>query len=419
MAKPRSISSRANTVQTIERMFVDQEEAGLIRHRAGSSDGATWVVDGRPMRNFASCSYMGLERHPELLAGAMDALTEFGSNFAISRAYLQCPLYDALEETLGEAMNGHVLVAPSTTLAHLAALPVLVGDRDLVLVDQLTHASVHMATNLIDDVPIEIVRHNRMDLLERRLGEAGDDYDRVWYLCDGVYSMLGDFAPFAELSALMRRFPKLHLYVDDAHAMSWTGRHGRGAARSRLAPLDRVVVAASLAKAFGANGGALVLPTEELRDRVRRCGGPMMFSGPLVPPVLGAALASARLHLRPEFEDMQGELRERLALASEGLAAAGLDLATDARTPVRVLHCGSVAAAQAVVRTMRERGFFMCISTFPAVPVNKPSVRFTISRHNSLADIRDMIDCLAEARAAAEELAAAGDRVADEPRGLS
>ena len=145
----------------------------------------------------------------------------------------------------------------------------------------------------------------------------------------------------------------------------------------------------------------------------------MMFSGPLVPPVLGAALASARLHLRPEFEDMQGELRERLALASEGLAAAGLDLATDARTPVRVLHCGSVAAAQAVVRTMRERGFFMCISTFPAVPVNKPSVRFTISRHNSLADIRDMIDCLAEARAAAEELAAAGDRVADEPRGLS
>jgi 7-keto-8-aminopelargonate synthetase-like enzyme len=412
MAKPRSISSRASTVQMIERMFVDQEDAGLIRHRAGSADGATWVIDGRPMRNFASCSYMGLEQHPDLIAGGVAALTEFGSNFSISRAYLQCPLYDALEEALGQVMNGHVLVAPSTTLAHLAALPVLIGDRDLVLVDQLTHASVHMATNLVDDVPIEVVRHNRMDLLERRLAAAGDDYERIWYLCDGVYSMLGDFAPFAELSALMRRFPKLHLYVDDAHAMSWTGRHGRGAALSRLQPLDRVVVAASLAKAFGATGGALLLPTAELRDRVRRCGGPMMFSGPLVPSVLGAALASARLHLRPEFEQLQSELHERLAFAGEGLAAAGLELATDARTPVRVLHCASVAAAQAVVRTMRDRGFFMCISTFPAVPVNKPSVRFTISRHNSFADIREMIECLAAAKASADERASVGNPAA-------
>jgi 7-keto-8-aminopelargonate synthetase-like enzyme len=220
----------------IERMFIDQEDAGLIRHRAGSSDGATWVVDGRPMRNFASCSYMGLERHPELLAGGVAALNEFGSNFAISRAYLECPLYAALEDTLGQVMNAEVLVAPSTTLAHLAALPVLVGDRDLVLVDQLTHASVHMATNLVADVPIELVRHNRMDLLEQRLVAAGDSYDRIWYLCDGVYSMLGDFAPFEELSALMQRFPRLHAYVDDAHAMSWVGRHGRGAALSRLAP---------------------------------------------------------------------------------------------------------------------------------------------------------------------------------------
>jgi 7-keto-8-aminopelargonate synthetase-like enzyme len=414
MAKRRSISSRATNVQTIERMFLDQEDAGLIRHRAGSADGGTWVVDGRPMLNFASCSYMGLERHPELIAGGIEALTRFGSNFAISRAYLQCPLYDALEETLGEAMGAHVLVAPSTTLGHVAALPVLVGDRDLVLVDQLTHASVHMATNLIDDVPVELVRHNRMDLLERRLVEAqlDDSTERVWYLCDGVYSMLGDFAPFAELSGLMQRFSKLHLYVDDAHAMSWIGRHGRGAALSRLAPLDRVVVATSLAKAFGATGGALAFPTAALRDRVRRCGGPMMFSGPIVPSVLGAALASARLHLRPEFAEMQGELAERIALVSDGLAAAGLELATDARTPVRVLHCPSVAAAQSVVRTMRERGFFMCISTFPAVPVNKPSVRFTISRHNSLADIRAMVDCLVEARRAA-------DRGADDAPGAT
>jgi len=395
MGKARSFFSRGRKVQTVDRLLTDHQQAGLIMHRAGSSDGATWVVDGQPMVNFASCSYMGLERHPELLAGGNEALATFGSNFSISRAYLECPLYTALEETLSEAMAAHVLVTPSTTLAHLAALPVLIGDRDLVLVDQFAHASIHMATDLVDDVPIELLRHNRVDLLEQRLREAGDDVERVWYICDGVYSMLGDFAPFAELSALLQRFPKLHLYVDDAHAMSWTGRHGRGAALSRLSPRDRVVVAVSLSKAFGATGGALALPTAELRDRVRRCGGPMIFSGPIAPSGLGSALASAKLHLRAELEDMQGELAERIAYACEGLTAAGLDLATDAATPVRVLHYDSVPAAQAVVRAMRARGFFMCIATFPAVPVNKPSVRFTISRHNSFADIRAMIDSLA------------------------
>jgi 7-keto-8-aminopelargonate synthetase-like enzyme len=410
MAKARSFFSRGRKIQTVDRMLGDHVRAGLIGHRAGSSDGATWVIDGQPMRNFASCSYMGLERHPELIAGGREALTDFGSNFSISRAYLECPLYSALEDTLSEAMNAHVLVTPNTTIAHLAALPVLIGDRDLVLVDQFAHASIHMATDLVSDVPIELVRHNRMDLLQQRLAEAeeqeGGRHDRVWYICDGVYSMLGDFAPFAELSALLRRFPRLHLYVDDAHAMSWTGRHGRGAALSRLASLERVVVAVSLSKAFGATGGALALPTAELRERVRRCGGPMIFSGPIAPAGLGSALASARLHLRPELEDMQGELRERMALADQGLAAAGLDLATDAETPVRVLHYDSVAEAQAVVRAMRERGFFMCISTFPAVPMNKPSVRFTISRHNSLADIRDMVASLAETAVRRPALAA-------------
>lgn len=375
--------------------MLDQVEAGLVMHRAGSADGSTWIVDGQPLRNFGSCSYMGLERHPDLVNGAIAALNEFGSSFSISRVFLECSLYRSLEDTLSEAMSAHVVVTQSTTMAHLSALPVLVGESDLVLVDQFAHASIHMATALVSDVEVELLRHNRMDLLEQRLQEASAAYERIWYICDGVYSMLGDFAPFDELSALLRRFPKLHLYVDDAHGMSWTGRHGRGAALSRITPLDRVVVAVSLAKAFGATGGVLAFQDAELRDRVRRCGGPLMFSGPLVPAVLGSCLASARLHLRPQFVEMQAELQERVAYARAGMASAGLQLATASETPVLVLHYESVEQAQAVVRGLRERGFFTCISTFPAVPLNKPSVRLTISRHNSLADIRDLIDSMA------------------------
>jgi 7-keto-8-aminopelargonate synthetase-like enzyme len=252
-----------------------------------------------------------------------------------------------------------------------------------------------MATDLIEDVPIELVRHNRLDALEQKLIEAGDKYERVWYLCDGVYSMLGDFAPFAGLADLLQRYPRLHLYVDDAHAMSWIGRHGRGAALAHLGAFDRVVVAISLNKAFGASGGALALPSSELRDRVRRCGGPMIFSGPIPPAGLGAALASAKLHLSPAFEAMQAELHERIRVARTGLAQAGVHMATNDATPVFVIHYDSAPAAIANVQALRERGFFCCVSTFPAVPMNKPSLRFTVSRHNSISDIAALVEQLA------------------------
>ncbi len=272
----------------------------------------------------------------------------------------------------------------------------LIGDKDVVLVDQFAHASIHMATDCIADVPIELMRHNRMDLLEERLRLMDDSVERVWYLCDGLYSMLGDYAPFEELERLLRTYPKLHLYVDDAHAMSWLGRHGRGAALTFLSSVDRVVVAVSLSKAFGASGGALAFANEAQRDLVRACGGPLMFSGPMPPAALGAGLASAKLHLSDAFETMQAELTERVSFARDQTRAEGLELATGDPTPVLVLHYDNIPAAQGVVRGLRERGFFTCISTFPAVPMNKPSVRFTISRHNSYDDIRELVANLGE-----------------------
>src|SRR5262245_44357189 len=91
VAKTKSFFSRGRKVQTTERFVTEMQRAGLIMQRAGSGDGAEWTVDGNPLNNFASCSYMGLERHPELLAGAEAALHKYGANFSISRSYLQCP----------------------------------------------------------------------------------------------------------------------------------------------------------------------------------------------------------------------------------------------------------------------------------------------------------------------------------------
>jgi 7-keto-8-aminopelargonate synthetase-like enzyme len=401
--------SRRSKIRAVENIIRGHVRAGLRPETARAPSSSEWVVDGEQLRNFGTCSYLSLERRPELIAGAKAALDEMGTNFSISRIYAQCPLYEALEASLSEITEAHVVVTASTTLAHLAALPVLIDGSDVVIVDRFAHASVHMATELIKDVPVESLSHSRMDLLEQQLRDCDPGVTRVWYLCDGVYSMLGDLAPFAELSELLTRYPKLHLYIDDAHGFSWTGRHGRGVALEALdgageldalgaltAHRERVVVAVSLSKSFGAMGGALALPTSTLKERVRLCGGPMIFSGPLAPAVLGSAVASAKLHQSTQFVDLRAELHERIAFAHRIIEDAGIELATEARTPIFMVHFASVRSAQDAVLHLRKRGFYVCLSTFPAVPIDKPSIRFTVSRHNSFADIRALVEALGE-----------------------
>jgi len=389
--------SSSRMVDTANRHVGEAEEAGVIMNRGGQYGRSFVEVDGRELKNFGGCSYLALELEPAIQDAACAATRRFGTQFPFSRAYLENALYAELEEALGKMTGGHIVVAPSTTLAHLAALPVLVRDGDAVLVDQFAHASLQTATRVLRDTPNELIRHNRIDVLEDRLTAFERTHRRVWYVCDGIYSMRGDFAPFDELRALLNRHPALHLYVDDAHATSWWGANGRGAALTRIGLHERVVVALSLNKAFSAAGGALVLPDARLVKLIRRCGGPMLFSGPIQPPMLGAAVASARLHLQPRFADLQAEVIARIDRATAALDRTSIHLAATERTPIFMIPCDAAGIVFKAVTALRDLGFYVCPSVFPAVPFNQPGIRFTITRHNSDGDVDQFVAALAVA----------------------
>jgi 7-keto-8-aminopelargonate synthetase-like enzyme len=398
--------SHERKTESAHRYVAAAHEAGVLMNRSQSGNGRSVVVEGRPLRNFGSCSYLGLELRPELREAAHRAIDEFGTQFSFSRAYLECPLYSELETAL-EAMTGrHVLVAASTTLGHMAALPTLVKDKDIILVDQFAHASLHTAIHLLPNVPLEILRHNQMDQLETRLRDTAPSGGNLWYIADGLYSMLGDYAPFDSLVDLLARYPHLRLYIDDAHATSWLGKHGRGSALDHFAGDERVVVALSLNKAFSAAGGALVLPTEAAKVRIRRCGGPMLFSGPIQPPMLGVAVASAQLHLSEGFPAIQAELAERIDHAVAAIERVGLEVVGHERSPIFQAQCDSPRVAFAANRLVMDRGFYCSTCVFPAVPMNRPGLRFTVSRHNTLEDIDAFVVALeASIREAIEQVA--------------
>lgn len=382
-------------VSAIDRSISEATQAGFLMQTTDDADytGRHVEIRGRKLLNFGSCSYLGLEQRPELKRGAIDAIERFGTQFSYSRAYLQLPIYVELEAAVASMTGGHVLVAPTTSLAHIAALPVIVGDQDAVIIDQFAHASLQLAVTLLR-VPVESVRHSRMDLLEEAIVRLAKSHRRVWYVLDGLYSMLGDFAPLEPIAQLLEKYPQLHLYVDDAHSTSWTGHRGRGHALEHLHDRRRVVVALGFAKAFAAGGAALVFATEEDRVKVRSCGGPMLFSGPLQPPLLGAALASAKLHLQPEFADLQQGLKRRIDHAHDLAGKLGVPFSVQDHTPVVFIRCGPASVTFALASALSDEGLYACISVYPAVPMDQSGLRFTLSLHNTLEDIEHLMGVL-------------------------
>jgi 7-keto-8-aminopelargonate synthetase-like enzyme len=389
--------SHTRAVEGTYRHVTELCEAGLVLQTGSSPNGRYVGVDGKQYLSFGSCSYMSLETWPELRNAAHDAIDRWGTQFHFSRVYVQCPLYEELECSLASMTGRPTLVAASTSLAHMAALPVLVEEGDSVVIDQFAHASLHTAMRLVPTAPLEILRHNRMELLDAALSRLAPTSKQIWYVADGLYSMLGDFADFEGLKQLLDAHPKLRLYVDDAHATSWTGFRGRGAALEHFGSDPRVVVALSLNKAFSAAGGALAVPSEALKLRIRRAGSTMLFSGPIQPPMLGAAVGSARLHLSEQFPSLQRELLSKIAHAARALERHQLVVGAPARTPIFQLHCASSRMTHAIVNRMRDLGYYCCAVTFPAVPVNRPGIRFTICRHNLNEDIDSFVAALAEA----------------------
>ncbi len=394
------MGTSAQRLEIIDAVINEGRARGVMHLSAEDDqlDGRTILIDERPRLHFASCSYLGLELDPRLRDGAIDAASRYGTQFSSSRSYVSVPLYQELEALVDRIFDAHTLITPSTTLAHLAALPVLIDSDDAVLLDHQVHQSIQLAIPQVrlQGTSVEIVRHGRIDLLDQRIRELSQSHRHVWYLADGVYSMYGDFAPTKALSWLLERYEQLHLYIDDAHGMSWSGRHGRGVAAQALGGHDRVVISASLNKTFGAAGGVLAFPSREQEQLVRNCGSTVIFAGPIQPPMLGAAIASAKIHLSPEIEQLQAKLLERIRFVNQCARELDIPLVSESEVPIRYVGLGINAAALDMAEFLMERGIYVNPAGFPAVGSRNAGVRFTVTVHHSLEDIRRVMETLAE-----------------------
>lgn len=392
-------AQREEAIRFVKARMDQGVSAGLIRLRVEDQapTGETITVNGDELINFGSCGYLGLNVDDRLKAGAIEAIQRYGPVFSSSTAYTSVELYSSLERKLEQIFGGSVLVPTTTTLGHLSVLPVLVSPGDLVLLDHQVHASVRLAAQVTKGLGAKVkdVPHNDVGALNEVLAEVSEDYSKVWYLADGIYSMYGDTAPVSDIVDLLEIYPNLHVYFDDAHGVGWRGTHGKGHVLSEVSLHERMIVIGSLAKSWGAGGSVLVLPDGELAERVLLAGATFTFSGPLHPAELGAAVAAADIHLSPERDEREQELMKRIDYVRDRLVADQLPALSLERTPLWFVRVGSLDNAIELGQRIMEDGFYPNLSGFPVVPMGMDGIRFTTTLYHTEDHLERFMDSLA------------------------
>ncbi|MDP5229004.1 MAG: aminotransferase class I/II-fold pyridoxal phosphate-dependent enzyme [Cellulophaga sp.] len=385
-----------NFLDTVNEVFTDAENEGILHLYADgeSFNGQIIEVKNRKLFHFGTTGYLGLEQDQRLKVAAIDAILKYGTQFPLSKTYISNPLYRELEEKVTEMYENPIIITKNSTLGHMGVIPSAVNDQDAIILDHQVHWSVQSAAKVLKNrsVPIDMIRHNELNMLEDKIKAKLNKHKRIWYMADGIYSMFGDYAPIKDLKALCLKYPQLHLYIDDVHGMSWVGKNGTGYALSELQELpENVLLFGTLSKTFGASGAVLACSNKKMYHKIKKFGGPLTFSAQLEPASVAAAIASATIHLTPEIYELQNDLKERILYFKTLLENTNLPLVDKNNSPVFYIGTGMPKTGYNFVKRLMKEGFFINLGLFPAVPVKNTGVRITISRHNQKEEIKGLV----------------------------
>ncbi len=338
-----------------------REEAGLTR-RLRSRPAEDPSID------LAGNDYLGLARDPVVRRAAADAALRWGAGASASRLVTgTLALHAELEQELADWLGQESALVLSTGYhANLAVVTALADRTVRVISDAHIHASLVDAVRL-SRARLTVVPHSDVAAVEAGLVAAQQDGERALVLVESVYSVLGDAAPLAELAALCERYDAL-LVVDEAHGL---GVHGPGLVASLgLAGLPHVVVTATLSKALGSQGGAILGPAA-LREHLVNRARPFIFDTGLAPaPTAGALAALREVRSRPE---LGATVRTRVTALADALgvvAPAGAVLSVPMSSP-RAAVAAQAAALEAGLRV----GCFRP----PSVPDGISRLRITVT----------------------------------------
>ena len=343
---------------------------------------------------FASNDYLGLANHPEVARAGQDAISRYGAGTASARFI--CGTFAphlALEGSLANFLGRPAAVTFSSCwAANTALIPVMCQDGDVILSDELNHASLIDGCRLAAKGTRRFVYpHGDMAALASLLQEHRGAAARL-IITDGVFSMEGDLAKLDEIVPLASRFDAI-VIVDDAHGIGTLGATGGGVAE-HFGVRDSVdIVTGSLGKALGGAAGGFVAGPTEVVEALKQFGRPHIFSNAL--PVSVACSTHKALNILANAPAMVRELSEKAAYFRHALRTAGVS-PIEGSTPIVPVVIGDTAKAMTVSDKLIDKGVFVTGLGYPVVPEGAARLRFQVSLSHSRDQLDTAVTCLRE-----------------------
>ena len=259
------------------------------------------MVNGRRTILAGTNNYLGITLDRECIDAACKALQEEGTGTTGSRmANGTYAGHLALERELAEFFDRREAIVFSTGyLANLGMLAALAGPGDVILIDSDCHASIYDGCRL-GGAQFMLFKHNDVDDLEKRLRRLGDRTVNTLVVVEGIYSMLGDRARLADITAVKKKYGAC-LLVDEAHSLGVLGDQGRGLAEETQVEEDVDFIVGTFSKSLGSIGGFCVSNHPEL-ELIRHASRPYIFTASPSPSVIASTrMALKILRTRPEL----------------------------------------------------------------------------------------------------------------------
>ncbi|WP_104662796.1 aminotransferase class I/II-fold pyridoxal phosphate-dependent enzyme [Ensifer adhaerens] len=356
--------------------------------------GATTVIDGRKLINFASYDYLGLNRHAEVLARARDTIDTFGISASASRLVAgERPVHVALEEKIASFYGVDAAVCfVSGYLTNVAAISCLMGPKDLVVHDEFIHNSA-LAGIKLSGATRRLFKHNDVADLEHVLRTVAGDYRRIMVIVEGIYSMDGDVADLPALLKLRAEYG-FWLMVDEAHSLGVLGKTGRGLAEHfGVDPREIDIWMGTLSKTTSSCGG-YIAGSDALVEVLKASAGGFVYSVGLA-PVLAAA-ATASLEVLEREPSRTAALRRNGALFLKLAKEAGLDTGLSSGFSVVPVLVGDSLRAVQLSNDLLAEGLNALPIIHPAVPEGLARLRFFITSDHTEEQIRRTVTLTAE-----------------------
>ena len=395
-AADRGSSSRPDPLGYLAQEISDLHAKHLYRplRVMTGAQAASTIMDGRPVISLSSNNYLGLATHPHLVRAALDAVRDLGVGSGAVRTIAgTMELHEELERRLATFKHTEaVLTFQSGFTANSGVIPTITGERDLIVSDELNHASI------IDGVRLSkasraVFPHRDVDGLEAVLRDArakdgpSGAYEHILVITDGVFSMDGDIAPLPGICEVAERYGAA-VMVDDAHASGVLGRNGRGTV-DHFDLHGRVdIQVGTLSKAVGVLGG-YVAGRQHLRDYLVQRSRPFLFSTSHPPAVAAACLAAIDV-LEQDTARIE-RLWDNTRFFKAGLKDLGFDTGVS-ETPITPVFVRDSEKAGRMSDRLLELGIFAQAVVYPTVALDKARIRTIVTSEHSRDQLQQCLD---------------------------